>query len=114
MPHILSGSTQLAQFGPLHFLSAGAAFGGFGRAGIVSGVGVGPGMVRVDTEALAAGVDVVVFSTLEGPDGGMTSGCTADIADDAKGGGMAGGIANCVLGRAGEVMGDEKTGGVPG
>jgi hypothetical protein len=111
---------RLTQFGPLHFLSAGAAFGGSGRACTVSRVGVGSGVAGVDVEVLVAGAEVTMFSVL-GPDGGTTDGgttggianCiagrTGDITDE-KGGG----IENCVLGRVGELTGDENTDGVPG
>jgi hypothetical protein len=107
----------LMQFGPLHFLSVGAAFGGSGR---VSRVGVGPGMAEVDAGVLVTGAEVAAFSVLR-PDGGTTDGgltggisnCiagrTGDITDE-KGGG----IENCVLGRVGELTGDENTDGVPG
>lgn len=118
MPHILGGSTRLAQFGPLHFLSIGTTFGGSERAGAVSRVWVGPATAGLDVFAEA---EATAFSALQGPDGGTTGGITADaansilehtgdVADDKKGCG----IASCTLGHMGEVRGDEKTDGVPG
>lgn len=110
----------MTQFGPLHFLSAGAVFGGSGRACTVSRVGVGSGIAGVDVEALVAGAEVTMFSVL-GPDGGTTDGgttggianCivgrTGDVAEETDGC-----IANCAPGRAGELVGDENTDEVPG
>jgi hypothetical protein len=85
---------------------------------------VRPGTAGLDDKVFAAGAEVVVFLALQGPDGGMTGGVTADIANcilectedvvDVADGENDCSIASCVLGHAGEVMGDEQTGRVPG